>query len=225
MMNALFALPSDLSISILQDWLSDIKFIVALDIAAARSVRKDYLGLVAHPSFVFAAPVTLLKTDTSTLEQVIWINNRMLKMSSLHSDLANLHHCTRISFYLLQHVRILTLSTIHNKKFPEKSPLDCASFHTLLKLLPALITIDMRDVRPSSCDYISTLASCGLPLKRLVLDPLINSCDKVNSLTVAVGNTIETLDLGSDRQVGAATLCALASNCHQLKHRSDCFSW
>lgn len=45
-------LPTDLSVSILTEWLADLKSIVALDSAVAISVRADYLTLIAHPTFV-----------------------------------------------------------------------------------------------------------------------------------------------------------------------------
>lgn len=78
----LFALPTDLSLSILQDWLADVTCLTALDAAAGRSVRSEYLGLVAHPAFVLPAAIVITESKLS-LKTIAWINTRVIKLSAL----------------------------------------------------------------------------------------------------------------------------------------------
>lgn len=215
-------MPADISISILLDWLGTTRCIVDLDIAAARSVRRDYLGLLAHPSFVFSESI-MLRKDPSTLDAVIWINSRMLKVTSLTVSVSELRQCARISFYLLQHVRDLAVYdsyTIDADGMAHRDALDCRDFQTLLRLLPFLLTIDMSCTRPASLDYLSILALSGLSLKGVSLDSSTTGCTGMGALALAFSSTIEKLHFGRHRGIDAVTLNKFTSTCHQLKDLS-----
>lgn len=63
-MPILFDLPTDVSLSILMDWLGDIKSLMALDSASARSVRGAYLELVRDPVYVLMEELSFEESPT-----------------------------------------------------------------------------------------------------------------------------------------------------------------
>lgn len=220
MMSILFDLPSDLSISILREWLVDLKSIVALDSAAARSVRRDYLGMISHRNFVL---MDSMQDEIDATEYVHWVNYRSMKLGSLSFNAAHLEVVAKISFFLLEPVRELLLTSLWGDDEEEDDDevleqfSDCATLYGLLKLLPSLTSVDMSTLKPVDNKYLTKLRLSGLPLKNLILDNDIETCDGTKRLLKALHTTLEALVLGTNRKIDAAMLQSIASTCRNIK--------
>lgn len=81
-MMVFFALPTDLCLAILRDWVDTFSDLASLDAACARSVRWSYLALTRHPACVLPYPLTLSdQMDHNSCAR--WINTRMVKLVSI----------------------------------------------------------------------------------------------------------------------------------------------
>lgn len=208
----LFALPSDLSISILREWLGDIKSITSLDIAAAKSVRAEWLDLVAHPTFILISPL-VLDTGTNWVDVVLWVNTRMIKLNDLAVAVGNLPFCLKIRY-----ASLATVSRMAMRSNPEANEIsDVGIFKRLLTLLPSLTAIGLFGFIPTDSSYLAVLASSGLPLKHVELDNTLETCDNVHLLITAICKSVQGLMLGDRRQVDVDLLHHISTCCHEIE--------
>lgn len=150
-----FDLPTDLSISILREWLVDIKSMLVLDIAAARSVRSEFLCLLAQATFVLPAPL-VFGAGKSCVDLVHWVNTRMVKLRCVHTSGYDMQYCLKISAVLLAPVSELRILADLRCVF------DNDIFQSLLGLLPSLTVVNMSGFTTDT-GYLTALASSGLP--------------------------------------------------------------
>lgn len=207
-----FDLPSDISLSILQDWLADLKFIAALDAAAAPSARSDYLDLVAHPALVL--PLTAVE-QPQRLQKLIanWVNTRAVKLSALEIQASMLTQCAKIGVHCLSTVRKLVVcnrpANMHNYSI---------SIKKLLKVLPLLEELDLSKYATYTTAYMKVLSSSfGPSLKRIHLDCSLTSCDDIVPLITALGANLLALDFGRLRNISCSLLHLTASVCTNLR--------
>lgn len=205
-LSMLFALPT----SILTEWLADWKSIVALDSAVPKSVRADFLTLIAHP---MPSALVLKKEATNTAKQIAWVNTRMVKLSGLEVHVSKLDQACEISFFLLQSVTRLTLSG--RPGAPGGDGFGLNSFERLLKLLPSLEYVNLKEFIPSVSDFITILANAGLPLKVLLLDGATKVCNDINTLISVSSFTLEVVDFG--RLHGRGTTLNLLTSTHRVR--------
>lgn len=209
-----FTIPVDISLSILHDWLVDLKDIAALDIAAARSVRSKYLELVAHSAFVLPSVITIDQSKTSR-KLVRWINTRRMKLSELEVHASVLKLCAKISFYSLATVR--ELKVYGDPSDPQDNAFDIEWFEKLLNLLPLLESANMKEFVPTSWEYLVILSSSASMLKSIKLDNSLGTIDGIVHLISAFSASVETLHLGWARKTDSRTLSLLASECKMIK--------
>lgn len=134
----------------------------------------------------------------------------MVKLSGLVVDASKLDQACEISFFRLRSVTRLTVSGKHgDSTFSE-------SLKTLLKLLPTLEYVNLREFIPSNSHYLTILANAGLPLKVLILDNTISACDNIDALIRSLVSTLEAVDFGAIRRINTVTLHLFASTCHRV---------
>lgn len=209
----LFALPSDLTFSILQEWLVDLESISALDAAAAPIVRSEWLGLLAHPNFVLPSTAVI---DECSLDFIHWISNRVVKLSALEVQASMLEQCVKISFYCLRTVNTLKV----NGKGSTEQGFDLSIFQKLLKLLPKLEELDMGDFVPPNAEYLTVVSSSALSLKRIYLDNSLTSCAGVVPFISTLGANLKSVDFGLKREIDGPTMLLTASTCTNLEEFS-----
>lgn len=215
MPSILFGLPADLSVLILLEWMAGLKSLVALDNAAAPSVRKEYLGLFAHSAFELALGFEVTKC-------IDWLNQRSIKLGSLEIHASQLEEVATISPHLLKTVSELGVTSLFDgdddddddddDEMTEYGPL-----RAMLKLLPELTSVDFSTLHPPDGDYLVMLAESGLPLKHIYLDCHMKTCKGVDRLLRVHGDALETFHLGKERKANAATLKLIASTCRKAK--------
>lgn len=207
----LFDLPSDLSISILTDWLDDLKPIVALEVAAAKSARSAYRSILAHPSFFLRAPLVIMRPSSPKL--VSWISSCSVKICALQVEVSKTLQVSEISSHCLAPIRKLQITTDHCDHCATHS--DC--LRKLFVLLPSLTELDLSEFIPRNCRaYLLVLAQSGLPLRTICLDDDTNHCNGIDVFINAYGATLESICFGSMRNIDAATLDLISSTCHQV---------
>lgn len=205
----LFDLPSDVVISIFMEWLADIKHIVALDIAAAKSVRLAYLSMLGHPSFILPMP---LKKATNTSKQVTWINNRAIKLRALEVYVSELNQASEISFYHLVSVNTVKLED----DWRAARTFSGESLRKLLALLPSLASLDLCQLNLGNPKYLTLLAQSCQALQTVKLDGGIKTCVGIDIFVNAYSASLESIDFGFSRQMDAPTLHLLSSTCHRI---------
>lgn len=204
-----FDLPIDISIFILREWLTSIKSLLGLDVAAAKSVRSEYLGLLAHPTFLVSSPLSVQGKRTSCVDLYHWMNTRMVRFSSLLTTVCNIQHCMRISYARLASVSELTVRTSQAEEL-----FDAELFRRFLTLLPSLTAVDLSALFPFDSAYLTVLALSGLPLKVVKLDDDIATGEPtIGMLIAAISTSAQVLVLGERREINGSTLSLISSRC------------
>lgn len=212
----LLDLPTDISITILRDWVARFKPLSALDVAVGHAHSEEWLALTRDP--IFALPNTpRLKSAESAIAYVQWINTRQVKVESLIIPVEHIGPFTKMSGIALRRATSLYLDN------PYSSDASSDHIRALLLLLPSLTAVD--------------LVGIGKTIERLVLSNLNNMshlqlkdvyfeggetwCDSIALTIETFRRTLQMLELGV---VGAAMLKLICEKCRNLQSLELFFS-
>lgn len=187
MLPIIFAIPSDLGVAILQDWLFCTKSLVALDTASARSSRSAYLALVRSPGLLLAH----VALQDHPMNCVQWFNTRHMAVRSLHMTV----DCLQAAIQLACLPTVSELSVQSTNSMPE-------TFGVLLRHMPGLLSLSAKDHR-DAMPY-----SWRPPVPADWLDaPLITHLSR----------TLQDLHLDDNAVIDGDMLLLLATHCHQVR--------
>lgn len=159
-MPILFDLPTDVSVCILMEWLADTRTLLSLDSASARSTRKAYLALVRDSRFLMPQSISFRKKVSDIRH---WVTSRGVKIRAMFVHASTLKQMTRISYECLSTVKSLTMSSSMGHQ-----P-DMESFRILLRLLPSLTSLTLRNFWSEDQQYIEILSTVASSLGTLWL--------------------------------------------------------
>lgn len=222
-MAAFFALPLDISLAILGDWI-ELLGVGCLDSACTRVFRADFLAIIRHP--VFQIHVNSADLGMESKEIVQWLNRRSVKVATVELFLSDMEVWVKVDPSLVTTTTALTFMAEDRLVFElAQESFEVTKFHTMLKLLPSLTCFDMSAVHVvEKCSrYMSILASMtALKLKKLGLDCNTSSTKHLAALINSFHDTLEWLSLGSSRVLKGSVLRSIleliSTKCLRLTH-------
>lgn len=204
----LFALPADISLTILADWLGRLIDLVRLDAACTGRVRPAYLALIRELTVPdrFASRAHLHK-DMDSAGCVKWINTRMLRIRYLCVDAAGAASGTMINSRCL--------SKVSSFQIHSQAPVNTLTLKKLLDLLPALTSFDASCFQAVDEGYLQVLANRPVTLQVLYLAPTMGDGSNLPLIFNSYGATLVTIDLGG-ALIEDALLAEMSATCHAL---------
>lgn len=223
-MAAFFALPWDISLAILGDWI-DFLDLVCLDSACASVFRDDFLAIIQGPLFKIRIS-RLQDIDDGERNTINWLNSRRVRIVAVELSLGCLKHWTKLDPHVLSAASALniarsdeTVDDYDDYDEFEGEIIDLVKFRALLKRLPSLTVFDMQNMRVAdkSARFVGILASMTqLKLKKIILDSSSDT-KHLNALVATFGSTLEWLDLGS-RICDGHLLELISTTCSNLTY-------
>lgn len=208
----LFDLPSDISVTVLNDWLP-LKSVVALDTACcSQQTHRDWLlGLLQSPGFSIC--VSTSSMDFAAYSA--WIRSRGVKIGALDVHPNLVHHLLNHHFPL-QHVQRMACDSIW-----QAYPKDLAQ---LLDSCPLLLAVDLSSWDEVTDGDLDIFALANLPNIQSLKIPDSGeiSHDGLHAVLSAFHDTLQELDLGGGGMTDD-TLSVLMT-CKQLKTVNICCS-
>lgn len=215
-----FALPADISLDILGNWLGNLHSLTRLDVACARSVRQAYTSLLQGqllmPHSISLCSSQLLPADLSSCIQ--WLNSRRVRLESLCVDAAALAAvCVHLDGDCVERITRFQMTSMG-------MTVDLKALSMILSRLPRLTSFDATAYCAADDEYLTILAAAAgcMPspyrLQKVMLDQHY-SCTNLFLLVEAFRESLQVLDLGG-RKLNDSQFSVLCQSCCQLRELS-----
>lgn len=211
----LFDLPTDISITVLTDWVVNFKALSALDVAVGHAHRREWFALIGNPVFIMPRPPPRPISEEIANVLIQWVNTRLLKSVALVVTPALIGTFTKMSSMALRSVTSLQLNDTPCKP-KQFTNANSDYIKSLLLLLPSLTAVDLihssEQIKSLVLTHLNSMPD--MPLKNLHADTNEAMCAVLATTVGMFCQSLLILELGT---ITAALLNLISKKCANLQ--------